>query len=396
MKKNSLILLLAMLASVFSAQSQTREISLLDSVIVQKIIDKQAEKITFDYNIYGAISLQTHYQKGNKQLTWLPNRKSEKRYNSQHKETTAISSSFNKEKNAWNEVMKSETQYTGSVQTIVSIRESGNWSPILKSESSNNQSITISSRKNNQWIFSDKYETFLNEQGYESTSFISSIWNESTGTWKENTHSETTFNENGKWVVSALYHNNKNQQAIHIQYDNKDRLSLETRYQWNEESKDWTESQKIEYQYDAENRLIETIESRWLQSPNLWMEYQKTEYQYTDNETLPTTVILSDWSDIWIPTTEYSYFYSSHWVDIESIRPQTQLRIYPNPVNDWFQVSGLTGNAVLNVLNINGQGLIYQNIQENEAVSAQSLPEGVYIVTIQTGENTVSQKIIKK
>ena len=395
MKKNILILLLVSIACILT-QSQAAEVLLLDSVIVQNEVDKQAEKITFDYNSNGLMEVQTHYQRENKQVAWLPNWKSEKSYDDQYNETTAISFYFDKGKNEWNEISKSETQYASGIQTIAYLRESENWIPVLKSENKNNSLIILSSWQNNQWILSDKYETTFSD--YETTS-ANSVWNETTETWSQNIHSESTFNENGKLMVSVLYHDYKNQRAIHIQYDGENRLSSEERYKWNDETRDWTENLKTDYHYDVQNRLIETVESSWRPNLDCWVELQKTEYQYADNETLPTTAIHYSWSNIWISIANFSYFYSTYLMDVTVGKPvqmQTQIRIYPNPVNDWFRVSGLTDNAILNVLNINGKRLIYQNIQEDEAVSAQSLPEGVYVVTVQIGENIVSQKIVKK
>ena len=397
MKKNILLSLIGSIVCILPVQLQAAEVLLLDSVIVLNKVDNQAEKIALDYNPDGLLWTQTNYQKDNKQTVWSPDWKSERTYDVNKRETEIIAAAFDKVKNGWSNISKSVTDYDGSnTETITYSNESETWVPVLKTENNDNSLITLSSWQNNKWVFSNKYEMIFNTPDNEMIS-IFSAWNDTTKMWVQNTFSESTFDGNGKLMVSALYHNYGNQRAIHIEYDEANRLLSESRYQWNDETRDWKENQKNDYRYDAKGRLIETITSRWNQNLNRWTELQKTEYQYSNDDIFPTTATVYAWSTVWVPITDYSYFYSPHQTgDVTDYHPQMQLHIYPNPVGDWFHVSGLVGDAMLNVLGINGKRYIHQNIQEKETISAQSLPKGVYIITIQIGDNIISQKIIKK
>ncbi|MDR3706128.1 MAG: T9SS type A sorting domain-containing protein, partial [Paludibacteraceae bacterium] len=73
-----------------------------------------------------------------------------------------------------------------------------------------------------------------------------------------------------------------------------------------------------------------------------------------------------------------------------------KVTLYPNPVTDAFQISGVNGKAIITVLDINGKTLFTKEVTDNEYISASILPQGVYLVKITTDKGTVEQKIVKK
>jgi hypothetical protein len=72
------------------------------------------------------------------------------------------------------------------------------------------------------------------------------------------------------------------------------------------------------------------------------------------------------------------------------------ISLYPNPVNDRFIVSGFDGTAVLKLTDINGRIFLLKKIVNNESVSMNSLPKGLYIVKLITIECTKERKVIKR
>jgi phosphodiesterase/alkaline phosphatase D-like protein len=87
--------------------------------------------------------------------------------------------------------------------------------------------------------------------------------------------------------------------------------------------------------------------------------------------------------------------FSTSATGINTVKAE-KVTLYPNPVKDAFQISGINGKAEITVLDVNGKTLFTKDVTSNESISANTLPQGVYIVRITTEGTTVEQKIVKK
>jgi hypothetical protein len=72
------------------------------------------------------------------------------------------------------------------------------------------------------------------------------------------------------------------------------------------------------------------------------------------------------------------------------------VRIYPNPVQAGFYVSGIEGTARLKVLDISGKLILSRKIANRDYVLTGSFPEGIYIVKVSSDKGTTERKIIKR
>lgn len=81
--------------------------------------------------------------------------------------------------------------------------------------------------------------------------------------------------------------------------------------------------------------------------------------------------------------------------DIQNINRPT-IHLYPNPITDGFYIGGINGSALLQLIDLNGKVLLTKKIESDEFISLSSQPRGVYIVTINTSQEIVRKKIIKK
>ena len=72
-----------------------------------------------------------------------------------------------------------------------------------------------------------------------------------------------------------------------------------------------------------------------------------------------------------------------------------EIAIYPNPVKDVLNFKGLTSDAEIRVINMDGRIAMNQKIT-SESLNVSSLPVGSYILIITTEEGTVAKKFIKK
>jgi len=82
--------------------------------------------------------------------------------------------------------------------------------------------------------------------------------------------------------------------------------------------------------------------------------------------------------------------------EIEQTELNNSIHIYPNPTTENFKVNGLTGKVLLILTDINGIEILTRKVTDNESISVNTLPKGVYIVKIITDEGTVERKLIKK
>lgn len=72
------------------------------------------------------------------------------------------------------------------------------------------------------------------------------------------------------------------------------------------------------------------------------------------------------------------------------------IKIYPNPFNDYFKISGLDSNGVLLLSDLNGKNLLTKQVNNEEKVYMSSLPKGLYLVKIITAEDVTELKVIKR
>jgi len=72
------------------------------------------------------------------------------------------------------------------------------------------------------------------------------------------------------------------------------------------------------------------------------------------------------------------------------------ISLYPNPTSDYFQINGIVGTALVSISDLHCRVLLKKQINENEKISVDSLPKGVFIVKISTANQIVEKKLVKK
>jgi hypothetical protein len=77
----------------------------------------------------------------------------------------------------------------------------------------------------------------------------------------------------------------------------------------------------------------------------------------------------------------------------ENESDQKNLSVFPNPAQTQFQLNNSEPVKVI-IQNALGQEVLYKSIKENEPVDVQNLPNGVYLITIQTSSSTITKKVI--
>lgn len=72
------------------------------------------------------------------------------------------------------------------------------------------------------------------------------------------------------------------------------------------------------------------------------------------------------------------------------------INIFPNPVSDSFNVSGLDGLSNIILTDINGKIILSQKISSSDLISTSALPKGFYVVKLYTRDGNVIRKIVKE
>lgn len=72
-----------------------------------------------------------------------------------------------------------------------------------------------------------------------------------------------------------------------------------------------------------------------------------------------------------------------------------KISLYPNPVTDSFQISGLDDTALITISDLYCRVVLTTKISNDENISVSSLRKGVYIAKIITATTTVERKLVK-
>ncbi len=81
--------------------------------------------------------------------------------------------------------------------------------------------------------------------------------------------------------------------------------------------------------------------------------------------------------------------------DVRSDKAQA-IVLYPKFVTDGFQIKGINNTALLSVFSLNGVVMMTKKIIENEYISINALPKGIYVIKIQNNDNFFEHKIMKQ
>jgi hypothetical protein len=112
---------------------------------------------------------------------------------------------------------------------------------------------------------------------------------------------------------------------------------------------------------------------------------------YNDTKELASTIVndnMVNGNESW-----YSYAIVSAQTEVKS-KTINSIKIYPNPTTNAFQLSGIEGVSTVTLSDLSGRLLISKEISSNETVSVSTLPNGIYLATIQSNNTRKTEKLI--
>lgn len=83
-------------------------------------------------------------------------------------------------------------------------------------------------------------------------------------------------------------------------------------------------------------------------------------------------------------------------VGVEQTKMNNSIKIYPNPTEESFCISGFEGVAAMKLIDISGKLILSKQITVNETILINNLSQGVYIVKLITAGGIVERKLVKK
>ena len=109
---------------------------------------------------------------------------------------------------------------------------------------------------------------------------------------------------------------------------------------------------------------------------------------------------------LYVPSgTKSAYQAANQWKDFTNIIEMTtavptfsntKVNLYPNPMIESFQISGIEGTSTVSVYDLNGKTLFSKQVMAKENISVATLPKGIYIAKIITSDTTIERKIVKE
>ncbi len=79
---------------------------------------------------------------------------------------------------------------------------------------------------------------------------------------------------------------------------------------------------------------------------------------------------------------------------IKNIVSDKMIYLYPNPITNYFTISGIEGISTIAISDFSGKLLVSKNVSTKEAISVSTLSNGVYLVNIKSNNIRLTEKLI--
>lgn len=170
-------------------------------------------------------------------------------------------------------------------------------------------------------------------------------------------------------------------------FDSNRKLTSELYFEWGNETSQWIDRSETESTHN--NALIYNYLLLQLQDDNweylLYFRHMCTGYTgwYTEDEKQNSL-------------SKGNFYYSQQTVDIDDKNKISRM-LYPNPTNDYFQISGnlLTGNTYLEFFDLAGKLIMKQQLDNQSRISVEQFAIGCYLIQLKnSGQLLQSEKLI--
>lgn len=377
------------------------------------------------------------FQEWNDNLNvWEPVIREQFTYDSNDRVDESIFSLWDSNTSSWKEQLKEEYTFDTNGNLILQLRyfqyTSNVWDLVNKTEWTYDSYGNIILEEyflwdilNNLWVRTYKYEltydsnqNLVLEIGYQWFSGINQ-WQNS---YKDDyfyTDSVLTSEINSNWNYGTSQWDFTSQWLYNYTLN---QLTTEIQQLWDSNLSSWKNESKFDYTYDANDNISESTNYNWEDgTPGSWVLDSKDEFVYDFNFTfaeltLPyfygndfDEAILSinnmligyiyyDYNNgLWVPADRILLFYSDYTnaLDVSTFEFDPSIRVYPNPTSEFLAIDTDTPIDRVEIYSILGEKV--KDVQTNfKTIPFYDLSEGVYIVKIATGNQSILKRIIKR
>ena len=373
--------------SEYSYDEQGNKISYMgsnwDSDLSQWIESNRGE---YAYDEHGNQTLSAHYYWDSDQRQWIGEDKREYVYDNQGNQTGQVHYDWDSDKNRWTGHCRYEYEYD----------EQGNQTLIVCSEWDSDE---------NQWIgYTAKYEYEYDEHGNQTIEILYA-WDSNLNDWRETQKGERQWEyqyDSNQQVIQAIMVSMNNPEyrvKYEYAYDEQGNLILKSEYNWDNDQNRWIGTDKREYAYnDNGEQTLYSSYCYWNFDRNQWIGEYKHEIVYSNTYT-NADVITNEWLEgklnehiilekeyyqwnstifDWIESHKEIFHYSEITTFITN-HTQSNIKIFPNPVQDRLYIQSEQPIEQVSVYDLSGR-LLLQEYNVSYSISLANLTHGIYLV----------------
>ncbi|MCZ2357274.1 MAG: T9SS type A sorting domain-containing protein [Bacteroidia bacterium] len=177
----------------------------------------------------------------------------------------------------------------------------------------------------------------------------------------------------GQWQNSA---------RITYSYDPNDNITYILTETYQQGSGQWANSYSQSYSYNMYQELNQILTSIW--NGSSWQQQNRLIYTYNQDGTMHnyTTYV---WQQNNFVNSQRTTFFYQPLTSLASVPNKPNIRLYPNPSQDYFGIQGVS-QGMVSLKTLTGQVVFQTYFSENQQFSISDIPAGIYIAEVSNAE----------
>ena len=162
-----------------------------------------------------------------------------------------------------------------------------------------------------------------------------------------------------------------------------------------DEEKEYDDCQSVR-NLTSTNGATVTLYAQWISGSVTLPTPERTGFDFTGWYTSASGEIkIGNGDETYTPTESITLY--AQWARTTSVQEieSTEFKIYPNPANDEIFIKSDLPIKKVEIYSITGVLLLFEN-NFNGKISISTLPQGVYMVKIDTDNDVITQKFVKE
>lgn len=328
------------------------------------------QEITYDTEGYAVVHLYKVWDEAT--LSWLSSSQTLMTNNASGLPTVLVSQSWMAETNEWENASRFTYTYNAQGQTTALQFENwqeGNWQPHWR-------------------------DTYTYDTNPYLTELFTEVWNPEASLWENSTKMTYTNDPNGNPLQSINQQWNENawvnsQKVVSIFNDLNQQTTALTQ-NWND-AWVWENAGQSQYTYE-QNQLVGTLFQNWQAATSNWIDNNRGQYTYNPDETMAQYIIQMWQNNQWVNFQKAIYAYNSLGI-VEN--PLPEIGLFPNPSHDSIRLVLPNKQSLSSIRMTDLQGRVITMQTQLETIDISGLPNGLYLLQLDLGGQTVSKKFLK-